>query len=583
MVWFEKVFGFKEQDFDSNRNVYSYDPTTMELRKNDKTKTFNIGRFDFMSPADIQKQLGPIFSTKDEITFTSIQGDAHKLHFMPENKGAVIQAASQTNCLEMASPLQTPSDGIMNYINDRTQGPACALACPGGTFFRNYFLPGGFGTDEWKKAEKQQRIKKEEFVGQKDAQVNLFQKVEKFLYENSGKAYFTQTNGYAFASSPQLKELNTIIADPEIAKTLFDLFQVGVHWEIDVYNDNGTKMENQHVCQVYCSACPVAYSGISASEWAPISKIALDSLYDATIGAAALLSKTNATYIKKRQKVLLTLVGGGVFGNDPEWIRNAIVKAVVKYRQFPLDIELVFYGPIDLLYENAVKLALNPKVNVVKTIAVNDPIARFLNSEIVADFIAFQSLNAKKDKQADTLFFGINGTEKKNQRLYPFPFIAVKTGNIHAAFYNDESVEERFKEDIKLGALGGPDDILNIYPSNSIKAILIDWGVLNFMDEDRRKETINSMWRVLKIQGCIYFPDLRLSNGTYANNEAITAETRLESYKNIFFSGDDRFEFSLMQDPINPAAKIMQKWVMDRASFGEIKQGEQVIVVKKIK
>jgi hypothetical protein len=43
--------------------------------------------------------------------------------------------------------------------------------------------------------------------------------------------------------------------------------------------------------------------------------------------------------------VLLIVLGGGVFGNAPEWIHTAIERAVNKAQGFDLDVRLVRYGP----------------------------------------------------------------------------------------------------------------------------------------------------------------------------------------------------------------------------------------------
>ena len=34
-----------------------------------------------------------------------------------------------------------PEDGVTRYQYDRTQGPACAIACGAATIYRNYFAP----------------------------------------------------------------------------------------------------------------------------------------------------------------------------------------------------------------------------------------------------------------------------------------------------------------------------------------------------------------------------------------------------------------------------------------------------------
>jgi len=43
-------------------------------------------------------------------------------------------------------------------------------------------------------------------------------------------------------------------------------------------------------------------------------------------------------------KVFLTYVGGGAFGNDMDWISNAMTKALSKFKQTPLDVRIVTYG-----------------------------------------------------------------------------------------------------------------------------------------------------------------------------------------------------------------------------------------------
>ena len=43
----------------------------------------------------------------------------------------MFQAASQFNCLEFAGPEELPEDGVTQYDDDPTQGPACAGSQPG--------------------------------------------------------------------------------------------------------------------------------------------------------------------------------------------------------------------------------------------------------------------------------------------------------------------------------------------------------------------------------------------------------------------------------------------------------------------
>eukprot|EP01048_Picozoa_sp_COSAG05_P026367 COSAG05_NODE_7157_length_849_cov_0.649333_2_plen_133_part_01 len=66
--------------------------------------------------------------------------DTAVLHGCADNAGAVFQVASQFNCLEFPGPRTTPEQGVTNYAQDRTQGPACAVAAGPATVFRNYFV-----------------------------------------------------------------------------------------------------------------------------------------------------------------------------------------------------------------------------------------------------------------------------------------------------------------------------------------------------------------------------------------------------------------------------------------------------------
>jgi hypothetical protein len=67
----------------------------------------------------------------------------------------------------------------------------------------------------------------------------------------------------------------------------------------------------------------------------------LRAAYDATLAVAAIKSLENDN---ARIKCYLTTLGGGVFGNRYEWIRDAINEALNKYIDKPIDVILVHYG-----------------------------------------------------------------------------------------------------------------------------------------------------------------------------------------------------------------------------------------------
>ena len=81
-------------------------------------------------------------SAQTGLVFSCIEDDVRTLHRRRANRNAVFQVASQFNCLEMVGPGSTPEDGITCYADDKTQGPACCLACPAATVYRNYFWRG---------------------------------------------------------------------------------------------------------------------------------------------------------------------------------------------------------------------------------------------------------------------------------------------------------------------------------------------------------------------------------------------------------------------------------------------------------
>lgn len=76
-----------------------------------------------------------------------VTGDAGRMHSLTVN--GVFQVASQFNLLEFSSPEVSPEHGVRHYARYPTQGPACALACMGGTAYRNYLLhPDFFGATD---------------------------------------------------------------------------------------------------------------------------------------------------------------------------------------------------------------------------------------------------------------------------------------------------------------------------------------------------------------------------------------------------------------------------------------------------
>jgi hypothetical protein len=109
----------------------------------------------------------------------------------------------------------------------------------------------------------------------------------------------------------------------------------------------------QLVSQAFCSALPVAYSNVSPGYWRSFATLVLEAAYEATLLEASLNVARRGSNI-----VLLTLLGGGAFGNEREWIHSAIRHALRRVGGHDLDIRIVSYGsPPRELLEFAASLA----------------------------------------------------------------------------------------------------------------------------------------------------------------------------------------------------------------------------------
>ena len=313
-MWFEKLFGFAEQNPEQVRNNLKLENGMIYSSVNGKS--YNPGIFELASLAELRKIELP---ENKKITLSEAIGDVKKLHGEIDNNGAVFQAASQFNLLEMASPNAVPEDGVGIYDYDKTQGPACAIACGAGTVYRNYFVS----------------VKGQ--IGQTaDLQIDCLEDIEQFFQEGNSKLW-NMKNGYCLANSEGLEQIRKKMAtlNSNEYEYLKGLLKVGIQHNAEVTAFSG----NSSVTQVYCSGVPVAYSGISAKNWEPFGQMILEATYEATFLAA--VDNMNKGGSKK---LFLTLVGGGVFGNPDSWLYEAITLNLKKFENSGLDVIFVSYG-----------------------------------------------------------------------------------------------------------------------------------------------------------------------------------------------------------------------------------------------
>ena len=314
MDWFEKLTGFKEESSQVQNNII-VDREIMRSLVNDKT--FTCGRLETPSLRKLRQRVRDTKVKTGKLLLREVVANVQDLHTDKANAGALFQVASQFNLLEMVSPNRTPEAGVGIYSRDRTQGPACAIACGAGTIYRNYFVPvnGQVGQSA---------------TNQIDCLADLGNALG-----NSHNRLWRMKNGYALASHNGLTEISGRLqtANEQKRDELRLLLRIGIQWQTQV-----TLQDCQHkVSQVYCSALPVAYSSISAKQWEQFARLILEASYEATI-CSAILNQTNSN------KLFLTLLGGGAFGNSTDWIVDSIARALNLYRDIDLDVAIVSYG-----------------------------------------------------------------------------------------------------------------------------------------------------------------------------------------------------------------------------------------------
>ena len=325
-AWFRDLFGFDESStWGDNVNHFQMDGDTLVCRTAPQFPRQFVGRFECPSVAELRSKLAAApgaAAPSAGLSFAHLAAPAGvgPLHYEPSNAGAVFQAASQFNCLEMTGPNVSPTAGVGIYINDRTQGPACALACPAATVYRNYL------------------VQHEGNTGQHPVQIDNLKEVGVVVGNNGGR-YWVMQNGYAMpVGRGSLAELAARLrTEPNLVEQAEAALRVGVHWETSV----APPLEHR-VCQVYASALPCAYArGPPESDWEPFARLVLRAAYEATLAVGAVRSLESGG---ARVKCYLTALGEGVFGNRYEWIRDAILDALDRYQDWPLDVVLVHFG-----------------------------------------------------------------------------------------------------------------------------------------------------------------------------------------------------------------------------------------------
>lgn len=321
MDWFERLTGFCETTYDETRGRLAIEDGM--LVSTATGARHGIGQLELVSLDDLRTRVGePPATGGGRLRVRLLSGDVRAMHVAPEHAGALFQVASQFNLLEMASPRLTPEDGVTIYQSDPTQGPACAIAAGAATIFRNYFAPTSEGIGQTRSS-------------QLDGLADLGQALSEALHQPIASLW-TMRNGYAMCSRDGLEKLTQHLGsiDDDALDALRGKLRIGVHSDVEV--TDAPAAPRPQVSQVFCSALPVAYSDVPSRHWAAFASLVLEAAYEATLLAAELNARRGASNI-----VLLTRLGGGAFGNEEQWIQDALRRALSKARNFGIEVRLV--------------------------------------------------------------------------------------------------------------------------------------------------------------------------------------------------------------------------------------------------
>ena len=208
--------------------------------------------------------------------------------------GALFQVASQFNCLEAPGPSLVR---IANYVHDNTQGPRASVSAFPGTFLRHYAAPARDGA---------------RFTQTGAQQINL-------LADAMGPDVAQVQAGYLTA-----RRVKDPAALERALEAGFETIRIGVHDEVDVvlgsHWGGPVAPDAPPIAQVFTSTMALgAYSGGDVDAFSGSCIVLLRAAYLGTLLAALDLGK---------RVVVLTLIGGGAFGNPLRSIWDAMVWAV---------------------------------------------------------------------------------------------------------------------------------------------------------------------------------------------------------------------------------------------------------------
>jgi hypothetical protein len=277
-------------------------------------RVFSGGSFATRSPqalrqAAVQRATGEptavrfsVLEGEDPVTdIGSLQAMAHE--------ATLFQAASQFNCLESPGPLLT---NVASYLSDPTQGPRASISAFPATLVRHYAAPDGIGG---------------RFVQRQEHQIDLLAEALPAEVGRVGSGYLTTSGIRDLAAAAKAFEEN------------FEQIRVGVHDGAQVVLghawDGGVEGEPL-IAQVFTSTLAAGGYGRGEPFRGPVEAIGRQLL------RAAYLGTLLAALDLGKRRVVLTMIGGGVFGNPHVLIGECLLWAIEQ-------VERLVCGPLEVV------------------------------------------------------------------------------------------------------------------------------------------------------------------------------------------------------------------------------------------
>ncbi len=226
----------------------------------------------------------------------------------------LFQVASQFNCLEAPGAFITE---VADYLHDPTQGPRASVSAFPGTLLRHYAAPETAASAEGMVSAARR------FVQQTDGpQINL-------LAAACRPGIATVRNGYL-----RPDDVQDASAFAALLEEKFEALCVGVHEQVQVvlgcdWDGGVSGAAHRRIAQVFTSTMAAGMYGDLDDEGASRDRKSVSRILQA-LQRLAYLGTLLAAAAHGKDYVVLTLIGGGVFGNPLPVIWQAIKWAVAQ-------------------------------------------------------------------------------------------------------------------------------------------------------------------------------------------------------------------------------------------------------------